>query len=269
MATPINQTSQEQRTPISSSTTATLDAQEGQTEPTVQHPSWITNDQISFFESCSDFSPIANLSEGTVQIILKKPGLTAADFISELFPYRAHTNTLSVESSFQFTEGGREYMFTAAREKGQFMPLITAYTMIDAEDRFLFSWEQVANDQATTLANSESFLIGLRQFLSTTDVGQSEQDYLDEIISRLGAVQNVSGVHEYHKASGYYRYTQHVEFSSRILQGLIRTFGGSAIQEAALKAAYHMIGEHDLAGSRGEYGEPVTTSTGQSIRAGR
>lgn len=229
-------------------------------------PTWISSEEAQWFEETGGLKPAAYLSNNTVTIKLKKPGLSEDEFMDHIIPFNAYQNTATVQTSFECGYNGQRYFYTGTLVSGNFTPVVTKYWTEREGNVVKIIWRQVDQTEAKAVLGTPENKEKLRQNLLDAGVSQSVDSYLKNIHSNLKDLKNVWGSHQYDLESGYYEYQQHVEFNNWLVRNAVHYLGASRLKGAALKIGYLTINEYDRAAPAGQKGDSVSVMGGGKLK---
>jgi len=244
-------------------------------DSTATRPSWISENEAKWLDA-DGMKPIAYIVDKDRAIIkLKKPGLTAQQIHSNIFPYKPTNQTSSVILSFAFKskvknqkgiEEEKDYLFTGTKIKGVFTATLTSYTE-NMKNGYKLSWNQVSITEAMeALTNNKG---ALAQAMKDDGITDEVDGFLNgNIKNNLKNSVNVTGVNQYDPKTGYYRYEQRVDFKSEAIEGFVHTEKGQmSVMGVALRIAYMTLAGADgkTSSAVDAYNPPNINSKGLKI----
>jgi hypothetical protein len=235
----------------------------------------VTEDEKAWLTT-HPLQPIATFDgSGTAQIKIYAPDITAEQFLDNLVPYQTYKYSTNVETCFNFDAAGSDgrtehYQFTAVRNHG-FFPTITRVhrddNVID-DGKVGVSWELVPQEEALSLIATGTFRDKLGETLVDAKMNVPLDNYMADIENNLGQISAVEGRQEFDQNTRIHTYVQHVELSGWFSRTVSNAFGSGAIIGAALKVAYHVLGQPEYAGTKGSYGKEVEAMGGIRYQPG-
>lgn len=227
--------------------------------------------------------PIASYDDNTVTVkIYKDPNdpdnpITPLKLRSHIIPANAYLRTKSVELSFDFSFGGKNYFFTAVRISAMgydvFAPAITVYTEdwdASGDGDVGIAWHLATPNEQAAIVSDSGFRDLMRNKLDAARVpNESRPDYdTGSLTEHLASTAVVTGCQTYNVRTGIYFYEQHVESANPIVNFAKEILGKTQAIGTALKISYHALGEGNLAGGKGTTGMKLPTIDGKTLQPG-
>lgn len=229
----------------------------------------ISNDEFSWLMA-NPKKPAVSFStkNGTVDIKMFKPGLTAKAFKEKLLPFNVCTRAKLVEASFDGQYNGQTYLLTVVTSPIGIFPTVTRVSEFSEKGgHIIFKWTKASDSDAKAFLDAN--VSKLATVLKSQGVTTPVADYLANVKEELGSVAAVDGTQEYDTMTGFYHYSQKVKFSSWLINTAVNHLGTGNIIGAALKVAYDSIGESAMAGAKGQSGPAVKAMDGTTYTPGK